>query len=181
MSSAGSPFNSGIVRSSTCGTLTARATDSGPQGGQARTEGAAALQGPGGVQAGSSSRRWSGHCPHLLSSLLSHDPVMKSLRHSLVNVPGVQHHDLRSARAAAPSPHKPGRHLLHPTTPHPQPAPGGGHRPQESGGTRWRVGGHRPQQSGATGWKVEGGGLCAHQQLPCHCADVTSVEKPVTP
>ena len=60
MSSAGSAFNSEIVRSSTCGTLTAGPTDTGPQGGQARTEGAAALKGPGGVQAGSGSRRWTG-------------------------------------------------------------------------------------------------------------------------
>lgn len=44
-----------------------------------------------------------------------------------------QCHDLRSARAAAPSPRKPGRHPLYPTNPHPRPAPGGGPRPQESG------------------------------------------------
>lgn len=49
-----------------------------------------------------------------------------------------------------------------------------------NGGTRCGVwgGGPRPQESGAPGG---GGGLGAHQQLSCHCAGVTSVEKPVTP
>lgn len=82
--------------------------------------------------------------PRLLSSLLSHDPVVEPLWDSLSDVPGVQRHDPRSARAAVPSPRKAGRHPLHPTNPHPRPAPGGGPRPQESGAPGGGWGAWRP-------------------------------------
>ena len=104
------------------------------------------------------------HCPRLLSSLLSHDPVMKSLWYSLFYVPGVQHHDLRSARAAAPSPHKPGRHLLHPTTPHPHPAPGWGAQAPAEWGHQVGGGGWGAQAPGGRGHQVGGGGWGA--QVP---------------